>query len=304
MNRYLCIIISLWALVMSAPMADASTGSMDELRRQICDIVNDVDGVMGVAVVSDADTLLFNNGVRFPMMSVFKLHQAVATAETLRRRGSSLDTLISVGASELDPATWSPCLKEYIGKPFRISAAQLVRYALEASDNNASNLLFDHLASPAAVDSLIRQLAPDPALQILWSEAQMKRDHDLAYDNFTSPLSAALLLRWLFDSDFMPTADGDSIRKALAVVTTGRDRLAAAIEGTDSVFFAHKTGSGYRNSRGELAAHNDVGYFRLPDGRDYAVAVFVRDFRGTESQASALIARISAAVLSHFKDAQ
>ena len=71
------------------------------------------------------------------------------------------------------------------------------------------------------------------------------------------------------------------------------DRLGAVISQHPELFFAHKTGSGYRNAIGELAAHNDVGYFRLPDGRSYALAVFIRDFYGTEAEASDLIAKIS-----------
>ena len=76
-------------------------------------------------------------------------------------------------------------------------------------------------------------------------------------------------------------------------MTTGLDRLGAIKHQHPELFFAHKTGSGYRNDAGELIAHNDVGYFRLPDGRAYALAVFIRDFSGTEAEASEIIASIS-----------
>lgn len=269
------------------------------LEGELLEIVNRTPGVMGIALVTDSDTLLINNGVRYPMMSVFKLHQAIATVKMLEDAGASADTLIAVGASELDPDTWSPDLKPFIGQPFEISARRLMDYALISSDNNASNLLFDHIADPSTVDSIMHRCAPDTTFRILWSETQMSLDHDRAYENYTSPLSAALLIRALFVSDLLPGRSGDGVREALAAVATGRDRLAAALEGRD-VYFAHKTGSGYRNSRGELAAHNDVGYFRLPDGREYALAVLIRDFRGTEQEASSLIAEVSGVVLSEF----
>ena len=83
-------------------------------------------------------------------------------------------------------------------------------------------------------------------------------------------------------------------------VTTGHDRLGAAITEADDVLFGHKTGSGYRNSSGELIAHNDVGYFRMSDGRDYALAVLIRDFRGTEDEASAVMADISRLIYDWF----
>lgn len=280
------------------PTVGSTQSSSDTctLERQLLEVVNATPGVMGIAVVSDSDTLVVNGGVRFPMMSVFKLHQALAVARMMEEQGCSLDTVLSIRASELDPDTWSPDLRPYLGKDFTISAGQLIDYALISSDNNASNLLFEHIAMPATVDSIVGTLASDTTFSIRWTEAEMKRDHDLAYENYTSPFSAASLIFNLFRSQQFVGANYQRIKDDLAAVTTGRDRLAAAIEETDSVFFAHKTGSGYRNSRGELAAHNDVGYFRLPDGRDYALAVFIRDFRGTEAEASALIASVAKAV--------
>ena len=83
-------------------------------------------------------------------------------------------------------------------------------------------------------------------------------------------------------------------------MTTGADRLGSVVSDADSLFFAHKTGSGYRNEQGELMAHNDVGYFCMPDGHNYAIAVLIRDFNGSEQEASAIIAKISRLVYDHF----
>lgn len=96
----------------------------------------------------------------------------------------------------------------------------------------------------------------------------------------------------------------DSIRQYLSTVTTGQDRLGSVVDGSDITMFAHKTGSGYRNEAGELMAHNDVGYFRLRDGRSYAIAVLIRDFAGTEVEASAIIADISRRVYRNVVSAQ
>ena len=86
----------------------------------------------------------------------------------------------------------------------------------------------------------------------------------------------------------------------IAVAATGQDRLGSAIKDDDIQLFAHKTGSGYRNKVGELTAHNDVGYFRLKDGNSYTLAVFIRDFNGSENEASAVIADISKRVYNHY----
>ena len=52
------------------------------------------------------------------------------------------------------------------------------------------------------------------------------------------------------------------------------------------------------NENGVLAAHNDVAYICLPNNISYTLAVFVKDFKGNESQASQYVAHISAVVYS------
>ena len=132
----------------------------------------------------------------------------------------------------------------------------------------------------------------------------MKADHALSYCNYTSPLSAALLIKQVMEEPVVGKNYQDSIRQYLSTVTTGQDRLGSVADGSDITMFAHKTGSGYRNEAGELIAHNDVGYFRLRDGRSYALAVLIRDFAGTEAEASAIIADISRRVYRHVASAQ
>lgn len=270
------------------------------LRDRLYTTVNEAHGTVGIAFVSDADTVLVNNGVRYPLMSVFKLHEALAVADALERRNTALDSVILIPAACLDRNTWSPMLKVYGDSDFDISVGELVRYALVSSDNNASNILFDRIVSPKDTDVYIRSIAADTTFSICYSEAEMKQNHTLSYRNYSSPLSAALLMRQLFTSELVSPASQDSIKEALATVTTGHDRLGAAVDGQEDVLFAHKTGSGYRNDNGELAAFNDVAYVRLPDGRDYSLAVMIRDFSGSEAEAAAIMAEISKTVFSHF----
>lgn len=269
------------------------------IKERLYSIIDTVPGTVGIAFISDKDTVTINNSVHYPMMSVFKLHQALAVATEMDKRSASIDSVLHIRTEELDSETWSPMLKTYGDSDFDISIRDLIRYALTLSDNNASNLLFKHIASPSATDSIIRSLADEPAFRITCSEKEMKENHTLAYLNYTTPLSGASLIRQVFDSPLINTSAIDSIRKDLATVTTGLDRLGAITPQHPELFFAHKTGSGYRNDAGELVAHNDVGYFRLPDGRTYALAVFICDFSGTEAEASEIIARISQEVYNY-----
>lgn len=268
------------------------------LEQQLYNIVNQAPGTVGVAFVSDNDTVLINNGVHYAMMSVFKLHEALAVCNALERQGSTSDSIISIASSELDRNTWSPMLKEYGDTDFNISIKDLINYAIVSSDNNASNLLFKKIISPTDAGRFIKSIAADTTFAIAYSEADMKQNHELSYCNYSSPLSASLLIKQVFTSDIVSEPHQEAIKHALATVTTGHDRLGAAIVGNGEVLFAHKTGSGYRNNRGELVAFNDVAYFRLPDGRDYSLAVMIRDFSGSEAEAAAIMSEISKTVYS------
>lgn len=293
-------LISFLLLCSSCQKDSQKAAPSSSLKDQLIALTDTVPGAVGIAFVSEEDTITINNGIHYPMMSVFKLHQSLAVANELNKRGVDFDSVIPIREKELDRNTWSPMLKKYGEKDFNISIGELVEYALISSDNNASNLLFRYIVSPKETENFVKSIAKDTTFNISYSEAEMKQDHNLSYKNYTSPLSASLLIRQLFTSDMLSPAARNSIKTALSTVTTGQDRLGAAISDTEGMVFAHKTGSGYRNAAGELIAHNDVGYFRLPDGRDYSLAVFIRDFTGSEKEASAIIAGISRCVYDYF----
>lgn len=299
--KYHIWLISVICLIIGVSCNRTSRSSGVSLQEDLYSFIDSVPGTVGVAFVSDGDTVTVNNGVHYPMMSVFKMHEALALADILEKQGISLDTLLSINRVDLDLDTWSPMLNEYTEEHFRIPASKLLEYAVTKSDNNASNLLFRHIVSPTETDAYIRSIANDSTFRIQYSEAEMKADHTLSYCNYTSPLSAALLIKQVMEEPIVGKNYQDSIRHYLSAVTTGRDRLGSVTEGSDVVLFAHKTGSGHRNEAGELVAHNDVGYFRLRDGRSYALAVLIRDFAGTESEASAIIADISRRVYHYCK---
>ena len=126
----------------------------------------------------------------------------------------------------------------------------------------------------------------------------MSADHNKAYSNYTSPLGAAILMNRLFTENLISEEKQTFIKNTLQECVTGTDRISAPLLDKEGVVIAHKTGSGYTNENGVLAAHNDVAYVRLPNQVCYTLAVFVKDFKGNESQASQYVAHISAVVYS------
>ena len=263
----------------------------------ISEIVADYPGEIGVAVIiNNTDTVAVNNKSIYPMMSVFKLHQALAICNDFDNKGLSLDSLMTIHRDELDSQTWSPMMKKHSEPVISLTVKELLRYTLILSDNNASNFMFKKLVNATQTDNFIATLIPRLSFQIAYTEEEMSADPDKAYYNFTSPLGAAILMNRLFTDSLVNYDKQSFIMKTLEQCTTGKDRIAAPLLDKEGITIAHKTGSGYTNENGVLAAHNDVAYIRLPNGVCYTLAVFVKDFNGNETQAAKVIARISAIV--------
>ena len=164
------------------------------LSDTISRIVSDYPGEIGVAVIiNNTDTVAVNNKSIYPMMSVFKVHQALAICHDFDSKGLSLDTLVTLKRSELDSGTWSPMMKDYLEPEFALTVKELLRYTLVQSDNNASNLMFKRLVGIAETDSFIATLVPRSNFRIVYTESEMASDHAKAYSNYTSPLGAAIL---------------------------------------------------------------------------------------------------------------
>ena len=255
----------------------------------ITKIVDDYPGEIGVAVIiNNTDTITVNNENIYPMMSVFKTHQALAVCDDLDNKGISLDSLMTIQRDELDANTWSPMLKEHHENVISLPVRDLLRYALSQSDNNASNFMFKKLVDVAATDCFIATIIPRSSFKIAYK----------AYANSTSPLGAAILMNRLFTDSLISHEKQSFITGTLKECVTGVDRISAPLLDKDGVTIGHKTGSGYTNEHGVLAAHNDVAYISLPDNTCYALAIFVKNFKGNESEAAKAIARISATVYS------
>ena len=295
-----CILTLVFSLSTKSATKDSAIPQVtDILTDSISQIVSACPGEIGVAVIiNSTDTVKVNNKSVYPMMSVFKVHQALALCNDFDNKGISLDTLVNINRDKLDPKTWSPMMKDYSVSVISLTVRDLLRYTLIQSDNNASNLMFKYMVNVAQTDSFIATLIPRSSFQIAYTEEELSVDHDKAYSNYTSPLGAAMLMNSLFTESLISDEKQDFIKKTLKECKTGIDRIVAPLLDKEGVIVAHKTGSGYVNEKGVLIAHNDVAYICLPNNVCYTLAVFVKDFKGNESQASQYVAHISEVVYS------
>ena len=174
------------------PLAAAAQG--DDLSYRLKKVIKDKKAEIGIAVILDAqDTVTVNNDDRYPLMSVFKFHQALAVADYLDRNGLTPDTEIFIPEEELVPDTYSPLRKEFPEGEISLSVSRLLEYSLQLSDNNACDILFEHTGGPAATDRYVRSLGLCN-FAIAATEQQMHDDPQTCYENWSTPLEAAALL--------------------------------------------------------------------------------------------------------------
>lgn len=292
---------SLFAIVLSTATA-WPVQAEEPLEAEILKITEGADARVGVALIVDwQDTLTVNNDYRYPLMSVMKLHQAIAITSYLEEKGRSLDETISITNRDLKTDTWSPLRDRYPEGNVRMSIRELLCYTLQQSDNNACDILFDRFAAPEYVDSIIRSMGFRD-FRIAATEDEMHRDLKKCRENVSSPLSAAELMDRLA-SGTLPLGKeyADFIRSTLLECRTGLNRLPLPLEGSGALI-GHKTGTSDREADGRWTGINDVGFVLLPDGRSYTLAVFISDSALGMEENEKLIADISGAVYSELSE--
>lgn len=212
-----------------------------ELYTNIHQFISQQKAEVGVAIIADGkDTVTIENNRRYPLMSVFKLHQALAVGDYCKKHQISFDTLLTVDSTDLQPNTYSP-LRDRYPHGGRFSLKQLMEYTLHLSDNNACDILFKFTGGPAVTDRYIRNLGIND-FSIQYTEDDMHRDLNLGYENWSTPLATAevieaLLTRTLFDKPHQ-----EFIKEALVTCQTGTSRIVHPLQ-DKQVTVGHKTGT-------------------------------------------------------------
>lgn len=287
---------NLLPLILGICLLVTKCGATD-LQHELESYVDGCGATVGVAVISDCgDTITVNNTRRYPMNSVMKLHQAMAVTAEMDRCGISPDSIMQISTDELHPDTWSPLREKYLPgchESIALPIRTLMTYALQQSDNNACDILFDHIVGIDDTDSYIRTLGIDD-FAISVNERMMHADPALSAANYTTPEAAAALIHRLFTTRIYSTEYQSYLTGILTQCATGVNRLPAPLpEGT---VIGHKTGTGFADENGHPTGINDVGFIRLPDGQSYAIAVFVDSCSTDMAGAERIIADISAIV--------
>lgn len=283
-------------LMAVALMSCHKASEYEALENELQEFAEGKDAKIGVAVIVDGGHVVEVNGSdRFPMMSVYKFPISMAVAEYCRAGAIKFADSCLVTSEDLHHDTYSPMMEVYGDRDsVSITFAELLKYALQQSDNNASDILLSQIDGIGMVDKYVEWLGID-GMDVVWTEDELHKDNRRSLDNSSTPLAAAKLVD-KFDREFNDT-HSLALKRLLETCVTGRARLVKPLP--DDVVVGHKTGTGFITPDGRIMAVNDVGYVHLPDGRRYSIAVFIADSGYDMKTTEGFVADISAIVYKH-----
>ena len=280
----------------SAPNVSAQK---EKLKKEIEKIVSETHAEVGAAIVDIENnfSLAVNNDRRYPMQSVFKFPLALAILDEVDKGTLQLDQKINVTKKDLLPNTWSP-LREKFPDGAEITLGDLIGYTVAQSDNNGCDILFRLLGGTDAVDKYVRRIGVKD-IAIAATEEAMAKSWEVQFTNWNKPLSMARLLKNFYNGKIVSQSSRDFLWKVMTETSTGTKRIKGLLP--PDTIVGHKTGTSGTNDAGITAATNDAGIVTLPNGKHFAIVVYVANSEDNTETRDAIIARIAKAVWDDFK---
>ena len=252
-----------------------------ELKKEISKITEGKKATVAVSVLGIDFPFQYNNNnaeKKLPMQSVFKYHIALAVLDLVDQGKLSLDQKVFIKKSELLPNTWSPIREKNPEGNFEMPISELIEYSVAMSDNVGCDVLLRLIGGPKVVhDFLISKGAKDT--QIVYNEEIMQSAWKNQYENYTTMKSATRLLKDFYKGKILSKKSTEFLLAVMYRTSTGLNKIVEQLPKYAKV--AHKTGSSGKNDAGLTGAENDIAIITLPNGKTYAIAIFVSD--STES---------------------
>ncbi|HRI03646.1 MAG TPA: class A beta-lactamase-related serine hydrolase [Pyrinomonadaceae bacterium] len=291
-----------------------------ELEKQIADIAAAAKGKVGVAavVLETGEAAFLNADGHYPMQSVYKLPIAMAVMEQVRLGKLDLDEVIGVTKSDMVREGMRSPLRDKSPNGGEYTIRELIRLALVESDGTASDVLMRVAGGAGEIQSYLTQIGIRD-MKVVNTEKEIGKDWQTQYENWSTPMASADLLRRLYEVDRQsllatPTPERPVpgvacncpipevsypepvviriLMRQMAASVPGEKRLKGLLPPNTVV--AHKTGTG-GTQNGITGATNDIGIISLPNGKNLAIAVFVSDSPADEKTREAVIAKIAKA---------
>ncbi|MBO9690619.1 CGA/CIA family class A beta-lactamase [Chryseobacterium sp.] len=269
------------------------------LEQKINSIIKNKKATVGVSVLG------FENGFKYdknadkklPMQSVFKFHIAAAVLNAVDQGKLSLDQKIKLDQSNLLENTWSPLRDKYPAGNVEIPLSEVIEYTVAKSDNNGCDILLRLLGGTQKVQKFMDSKGVK-GFQIKYNEEDMHKDWSVQYENYSTTKSAVNVLKKFYDGKLLSKKSTDYLMKVMFSTSTGLNKIVEQLPKNTPV--ARKTGASGKNEAGLTGAENEIGIITLPNGKHYALAVFISNSMETDVVNCRMISDISREVWEYF----
>lgn len=269
------------------------------LEQKVNTIVNGKNAKVAISVLGFENGFTFKKNAeeKMPMQSVFKFHIAATVLDYVDKGKLSLDQKILLDKTNLLENTWSPLREKYPNGGVEIPLSEVLEYTVAKSDNNGCDIMLKLLGGTQTVQRFMDAKGVK-GFQIRYNEAEMHKDWNIQYKNYSTASSATDALKKFYDGKLLSKKSTDYLMKVLWSTSTGKNKLIAQLPENTPV--ARKTGASGKNNEGLTGAENEIGIVTLPNGKHYAIAVFVSNSTETDEVNCKMISDISKSVWDYF----
>ncbi len=287
MKNMLSISLAVFCVLCQCARAETDES---QIRKKIDLIAKSKDATIGAAFLIDGRMFKYNDGHRFPLMSVFKFHVTLAALKEMERGRTGLDEQMRIRSAQMDENTYSPLREKHPNRDFSISYGDLMRYCISQSDNNACDILIEYAGGISEVDRLAKRLGVEN-LSLSETEKSMHADMSKCYGNWGAPSSVVELMQLAYGGNLLTKEHRGFLENIMKETSTGADKIKAGLP--ENVVLGHKTGSSDRTGNGVKIADNDAGVIYLPGGRKCFLAIFVKDSKESDETNARIISDIA-----------
>lgn len=269
------------------------------LKKEILNITKNRNATVAVSVKGIDFPYEFNNenaDKKMPMLSVFKFHIAAAVLNEVDLGKLKLDQKIAVKKSDLLENTHSPIRNRYPEGTNELSLDEIIRYTVAQSDNNGCDILLRLIGGTETVQKFMDSKGVKN-FQIKYNEEWMHKGKEYLYPNYTTVKSLSSLYKSFYEKKILSEKSTAFLMNIMLGTTTGANKLKEQLPPGTAI--AHKTGSSGKDGNLTIA-ENDSGIITLPDGKHYAITVFVIDSTESEAVNTKMISDISKKVWDYF----
>jgi len=270
------------------------------LRKQLQHILSTKKADVGISIlgIEDKDTLSIHGNRHYPMQSVFKFHIAIAVLSEIDKGNLSMNQKITVRKTDLPSDTWSPIKVKYPNGTV-LPLSEIIKYTVSESDNVGCDLLLKLLGGPTIVNTFFESIKLND-ISIHATEKEMHADWNVQFTNWTTPNSAASVLKAFNDKKLLTGTSNNFLMKTMIATSTGKNRIKGQLP--ESTVVVHKTGTSFTNAEGVTAAVNDIGIVTLPNGKHFIICIFVSNSYENEATNEKMISEISKSTYDYFKN--